>query len=441
MIKNKIKIILGFIFLVTISLFALKYFFLLNYYTNHSEAYRYFSNNFIIYLLLVGSLILISIIYILLDKKLSQSPPRLAIILTGLIILSAILILVFPIGASDIFLYLIQARTWALHGLNPYTNNYLQLITDAFYPGLKDNYWAGQTSSYGPLFILITGGLSFIFKNNFLASILGLKIFFASIHLANAGLIGKTLGKRFAWLYAFNPLILFEFLINGHNEVLLIFFCLLSFYWLWFKIPNLKNSLLAIFFLTLGVLIKFTPIIILPFWGLALFWRLKDRPSKKLFLILSPLLILSTGFLIYLPFWQGIKTLIDPISNQMHFFSYLLSSPIIALSYNLFMTLKLDNSWYLATLTGRSLFLAFFMLLIGRIIWTGKKLNIKKILNYSILIMIIFYASFFPWLMPWYFTFLLLLLLIGYYLNKDQKYLTAFYAITFLEITYYLILR
>jgi len=441
MSKNKIKIIIGLFFLIIASLAALKYFPLLKYYADHNNAYVIFCYNFKMHLFLVATLLTISLIYIRIDKKLIKNPPSISIILGALIILALILIWVFPIGSSDIFLYLTKARTFAIHGLSPYVTAYSQLTGDAFYPFLKDNHWASYTSSYGPLFTLVAGSLSLVFKTNLLASILLFKGFFATLHIANTWLVDKTLGRRFAWLYALNPLILFEFLINGHNEVLMIFFCLLAFYFLWKKTPSLKNSLLSIFFLTLGILIKFIPLIILPVWGLALLWRLKDKTEKRLFIGLSIPLFLSVVFLTYLPFWQNFSIILNPIVSQMHFTNYLLSSPVITFIYSFLTTMGMSHSWTTAILTSQILFLGFLLFMTIKIIREWREKNVKKLLNYGTLIILAFYASFFSWLMPWYFTFLLLLLLISYSLSNRKGYLITFYAITILELIYYLILR
>jgi len=441
MFRNNRQIIFCFSGFLILSLLALFYLPLLNYGPNSNAAYLFFRDNSFFYELLTLGLLLAVGIYWWLDRDLIKNPPRLSIILISLAILSLLLLFVFPIGASDIFLYLTQARTFALHGLSPYVATYSQLTNDVFYPFLGDNRWASYTSSYGPLLALITGSLSLVFKTNFLASILLFKGFFAACHLANTWLVDKTLGRRFAWLYAFNPLILFEFLINGHNEVLMIFFCLLSFYFLWKKTPNLKNNLFSIFFLTLGILIKFIPLLLLPIWGLILLWRLKDKDKKILFIGLSPLLIISTGFLVYLPFWQGLSTITKPILNQMHFFNYLLTSPLIAFTYKILTAVKIDNPWSVAILTSRILFFCFLLFMAVKIIIKWREKNIKKLLNYGALVMLVFYASFFSWLMPWYFTFLLLLLLISYSLSNRRGYLITFYAITVIELIYYLFLR
>jgi len=441
MSKNNRQIIFGLSGFFSLSLAALFYLPLLNYSLDSNATYLFFKDNSAFYGFLTLGLLLAVGIYWWLDREFIKNPPRLSIILTSLASLSLLLVFVFPIGASDIFLYLIQARTFALHGLSPYVATYSQLTNDVFYPFLKDNHWANYTSSYGPLLTLITGGLSLIFKANFLASILLFKTFFAALHLANTWLVDKTLGRRFAWLYAFNPLILFEFLINGHNEVLMIFFCLLSFYFLWRKTSNLKNSWLSIFFLTLGILLKFVPLMLLPIWGLALLWRIKDKVKKILFIGLSIPLIIGTGWLVYLPFWQGLSTITKPILNQMHFFNYLLTSPLIVFIYKILTAIKMDSPWNVAILTSRALFLCFLLFIIIKIIREWREKNVKRLLSYGTLIMLAFYASFFSWLMPWYFTFLLLLLLISYSLNNQKGYLITFYIITILELTYYLILR
>jgi len=153
--------------------------------------------------------------------------------------------------------------------------------------------------------------------------------------------------------------------------------------------------------------------------------------------------MISAGWLVYLPFGPGFSVILKPILNQMHFFNCLLTSPLITFIYKILtaIKIKIDNPWSTAILTSRLLFLCFLLFTAVKIMIRWKEKNVKKLLNYGAIIMIAFYASFFSWLMPWYFTFLLLLLLISYSLNNRKGYLIAFYATTVISLTYYLILR
>lgn len=421
---------------MALSLWVLWFWPLTTHLSNQSAVYTSFY-----YPLLVLGLLLATGVYFYLDYLWQKNPPSLAWLLKLVGAISLILIFVFPFGASDLFFYLAQARTFAIHHLNPYFHTYGQLSGDAFYPFLRSNPWIDYTSSYGPLFNLLTGFLASFFRDNFVATIILFKSFLALFHIINTLIINKVCGRRWAWLYALNPLILFEFIINSHNEVLLIFFTLLSFHFLWKRTPNLKNSLFSISFLTLAILTKFVPVILLPLWGLVSLWRLKDKKEKIVFVVLSALAMTGIGFLAYLPFWQGPEIILNPIFNQIRFASHLLASPLITLSYGILLMVGNANPWSTALLIGQATFGGYLLIISGKIVWQRKNLNLVKVINYGTGTMLVFYAVFLPWITPWYFTFLLLLLLISHYLSGQEKYLRLLYLLTILGSLYYLILR
>jgi hypothetical protein len=95
----------------------------------------------------------------------------------------------------------------------------------------------------------------------------------------------------------------------------------------------------------------------------------------------------------------------------------------------------------LGALSGKIIFLLSYLSLIGVII-KNKKLELKKHLILLFLICLtIFYATFFTWLMPWYFTVLIPLLFLYFYQSKNKYYLWAGHALTLYSLLYYLILR
>ena len=61
------------------------------------------------------------------------------------------------------------------------------------------------------------------------------------------------------WLFALNPLVLVETLINGHNDVVMMFLALLS-YWFWLNYDKVR----AWIFLLFSASIKYASIVLLP---------------------------------------------------------------------------------------------------------------------------------------------------------------------------------
>jgi alpha-1,6-mannosyltransferase len=382
-----------------------------------------------------------TVAYIWLERKLKDSQPPLKLLLSLVALLSLILLFTFPLGASDLFFYISQARVWSIHHLNPYTQTYLSLSQDLFYPFLKNNFWANTTSPYGPLFVLTSGGLSWLARNSLFGTLLIFKLGVALAHLFNVWLMDKTLGRRASWLYGLNPLIIFEFLVNGHNEVLLISFTLLAFYFFHAKKNSIQNGLKMIAALVLGVLIKFISLPLIPFWALAYIKKLNKTSQKIIFISGACLLTALIACLIYLPFWQNWNVLAHPITNQMRFTNKVLVSPLILALYHFFQLSGNAISWSRAVGFSQLACLVFLAVLSFGVLKNFRRLTPTNLFFSSVGAMAVMYFCFFSWLMPWYLTFFLLLLIINYSLKKESTNLLFINALTILGIFFYSILR
>ena len=437
-LNSGLLLIFGLIFL-TLSLTLLKSLPLLKYYHDPSATYLLFKYNGVFFAKLVIGLLAASGLYLWADHQLQKKSPRAGWLFGFLGILTLILFFVFPLGASDIFVYIFQARTFALHHLNPYFNVYGQIPGDFFYQFLKNNVWANYPSPYGPFFLLSAGGLALILSTNFLGSLLLFKAAAAILNFTVAGLIFKTFGKRAFWLYAFNPFILWEIVVNGHNDILMIFFVVLTLYFLIKSQPQIKTYILAFSSLTLGILTKFIPLLLGPIWFLIMKGRLKNKSAKNIFWLLAPTILIFESALIYAPFWQGWSTFITPITSQLKYNAY--SSPLISILIGFQKLSGHQINLTTAITTSRILF-AFLWLSISGLIWlkikTGDPL---RFLAYSPWIILIFYLTFFTWLMPWYFVFLITLFIANYSLFHRKADLWTIYFFTIYGSLYYLILR
>ncbi len=402
------------------------------------SAWRY---SFAVYSSLMLSLLLLTAAYIWLGRKTKSSEPPLKLLIGLIALLSVILLFTFPLGASDLFFYISQARVWSIHHLNPYAQTYLSLSQDVFYPFLKNNFWANTTSPYGPLFVIVSGGLSWLARSSLFGTLLIFKAGVALAHLFNVWLMDKTLGRRAAWLYGLNPLIIFEFLINGHNEVLLISFTLLAFYFFHTKKDSIQNGLKMMTALVLGVFIKFISLPLIPFWALAYLKKL-NKPSQKIIFVAGACLLTALiACLVYFPFWQDWSILTHPITNQMRFTNKILVSPLILGIYHLFQLSGGNISWSQAVGFSQLTCLIFLAVLGFGVLKNFRRLTPTSLFFSSVGAMAIMYFCFFSWLMPWYLTFFLLLLIINYSLKKEPINLLFIHALTILGIFFYSILR
>ncbi|MDD3711617.1 MAG: hypothetical protein PHP37_03400 [Patescibacteria group bacterium] len=374
-------------------------------------------------------------------KKTKEIPFKKMLIMS--IFLNIFLWLIWPVASSDIFGYIYQGRVWAVFKENPYLTSYINFQHDLFFNSLE-NMWSGYTSRYGPIFTIINGGFTFFFKNNIIFNLFGLKFFLILINILNGYLIYNiSKNKESFYLYAFNPLILFEFSINGHNDVVFVFFIILSAFFLNKKKLILKNYLFSFFFLVLSILTKFISVILLPVFALSFLIKI----NKKILSIFYLFLIFCATLLIsYRPFSKNILDIAGAPLPQLSMLSPL-SSPLIILLLSIFNLTKKILSEGSTILIARIIFIACYLIILFDII---KKKDVLKKENknnsffwYFGLTLLLFYLTAIPWLMPWYFPALLVFFIIIFAKISKKRYfsLLTIFGITFYGIINYLFLR
>lgn len=217
-----------------------------------------------------------------------------------LIILSTVLILFisYPAFSHDVFNYLFDARIVTKYHLNPYFFKANDFPDDLW---VRFMHWTHRTYPYGPVWLLITLPFSYLGMGKFVLTLLSFKIMFTFFHIGNIFVISKILKKitpRSAYLgtvfYALNPLILIESLVSPHNEVIMLFFLLLSIYSFFIK----NNKVLGLINLAVSAGVKFVTAALLP-----VFLFFKAIKTKKNFLVqywlMIVLLIITTAVEIY----------------------------------------------------------------------------------------------------------------------------------------------
>ena len=155
---------------------------------------------------------------------------------------------------------------------------------------------------YGPLWAFICKSLSFLSFGNATIALYIFKMAGIIIHVLNTVLIYKITKKnKFALLYGLNPFILFEMITNAHNDIYLIFFILLSLYFLLKK----KNIILTVVFMAVATCIKYVSVLLIPF--LVLYYLRNKKIGKKIFYsFLYAILFIIVMLLIYLIYAKDI---------------------------------------------------------------------------------------------------------------------------------------
>ena len=189
------------------------------------------------------------------------------------LVLTITLLLVFsyPAFSYDIFNYMFDAKTVLVYHKIPYTVTPLQFT--GVEPWLSFLHWTHIPSVYGPFWIFFTLFPYLLGFGYFLLMLWNTKILMASFYLLAVWAIGaileridkenKSIGMA---MFALNPLVLIESLVNGHNDIVMMAFALMAFF---FFIK--KNRVVSFFFLASSIATKLVTAMLFPLYVLQ--WR------------------------------------------------------------------------------------------------------------------------------------------------------------------------
>ena len=223
-------------------------------------------------------------------------------VLLYIVLISLIFMLMLPALSSDIYYYIGDSWVLSKYHENPYYTS----VSDLQLKGANDEilnntgYWKDTTSVYGPLYNMIAAVLVTLSFGNITIGLFVFKIASFIVHIINCYLIYKITKKsKYALIYGLNPLILLELLSNVHNDIYLILFILLSIYYL----IREKKVFFSIIFLALSITIKYTSVLLVPFFLIFIFQ--KNKLFKRLlYCIGTGLIIILIVVMLYLPFYK-----------------------------------------------------------------------------------------------------------------------------------------
>lgn len=363
----------------------------------------------------------------------------------GLILVAAFLVLPFT---SNDFQYYFSLGQVVSQGVNPYLENFS--IYRPFYYLASNNSAYSLTSSgtmYGPIAVSLFTAFYQLSAGSLLVFTLLWKLLMVGV-LALVGLLLRFLSKeKFKggwWLFwLLQPLILWEWVANGHFDGLWIIFVL------WAIILAKKGLWWAVIIaLFVAVWIKLVPILLSP-WFFLWWWQSLNKNNwlKQSGLALVGLLVgAAVSILTWVPYWQG-WSVFQPIILQS---KWVVNSLFGFIYYGLEPWAKLflgsSAHWWLTVLT-HSLLLIISLYLLWPYLKKVAQLLIKKIIwqpvDYyqaifiSLLVYIfIWQKSFWPWYIIWLLPFgwLVLQESANPYLLKAVKWLSwsplLFYVIT-----------
>ncbi len=180
-------------------------------------------------------------------------------------IFTIILFFSFPAFSNDIFNYIATAKVTFLYRENPYVVMPIEITRE---PMLSFMHAANKTALYGPVWILLTGIPHVLGGGNLIFAMYAFKVLVLLFYFLMIRLIWRMTGKLTAVVFfAMNPLVIIDTLVSGHNDVVMMFFAVLSFWLL-----KQKRYVWALLFLGLSVLVKGATIMLLPIF-FYVWWR------------------------------------------------------------------------------------------------------------------------------------------------------------------------
>lgn len=240
------------------------------------------------------------------------------VIAGGALASSIALLFMYPFDAADIFDNIMHGRILGIYSENPFIVPASTFPSDPFY---RYSAWKSSTSAYGPLWELLAAATARLSRDALLINILAFKLL-PGLFLVGSTLVLASLLREHApdrampgtLLLAWNPLVLYETLGNGHNDIAMLFWILLA-VWAFAR----RSHSLAVLSLIAGALVKFIPLLLLPVAIVLIWQRIPKLKARLCWLARMLVLALVLVWMAYIPFWQGVRTL--SIDRRLHLFS------------------------------------------------------------------------------------------------------------------------
>ena len=316
------------------------------------------------------------------------------------VIIGIIFMIMLPWTSSDIFYYMGVGELDARYNQNPYyttTRDYyeqnIENIDDEILKKGSENYWGNTTVVYGPTAQTFFKICSSISMKNATLALFVFKLVNLIIHIVNTYIIYK-LSKRmkFSILYGLNPFILVEAIGNVHNDIIILFFVLLSIYFLLKR----KSLILSIIFLVLATGIKYFTILLLPIVILYHYREEKRLIIRFLRCIEYGIVFLLLYLAEYLPYLRDFQPLFSMMVQTERY------------SCSLYVALILDygaDIMNIAKFLFRIIFVLYYIIFCINLL-TEKNIrfyNIIRKYNLSVCLFLLILTNFHPWYLMWLF--------------------------------------
>jgi len=309
--------------------------------------------------------------------------------------------LTYPIGAGDVIDYISYGEELARFGTNPLVVPPASIPDMAFAPY---SAYRNAVSNYGPLWTWISALIVDILGTDSLAlTLVGFKGVAILAYLAQGWIVAAILQRRDAaqapagvLLFAWNPLILYECAVNGHNDAAMMALALLGIL-LWQR----ERPFLAAGAFTLSFLIKIPTLPLLPLFLLAAARRRRSARGLVLTVAGGGLLSLALVVLGYASLPDGARALLN-LSSRSDLFTHSLPT-VIYLTLRLGGVEKLTAQQAVRT----AALLVLWIWYVIQIARTWRKPDRALQSAYDFLLFWLLFATL--WFQPWYVTWLVAL--------------------------------
>ena len=231
------------------------------------------------------------------------------ILLIGGAVLSALVLLyLYPLDAADIFDNILHGRITGIYGGNPFHQLIIQYKSDPFF-----NYaaWKYAPSAYGPAWELLAGLTARLAGNGVVSNIIAFKLLSGIFLLLSGAVVADFLRQAAperamlgVWLLVMNPVVLYETLGNGHNDMAMAFWMILA-AWMIYEQAYTR----AVLFLVIGGLFKYIPWLLIPAAAWIALRSLKTARERIRFLAVTAVAGSALLVILFAPFWEGLSTL------------------------------------------------------------------------------------------------------------------------------------
>ena len=170
--------------------------------------------------------------------------------------LLAVPLVVLPgLFSDDVYLYNLYGRTISVYGANPIYYAPSSFTADPHLPWV---HWRELRSSYGPIWLMLSAGLSRIGVDSLTTTVIVYRLAAGLLHLFTVAALWSllrstrpTTATTRTLFYAWNPLVLLEVVGNAHNDVLVALFAVLL-----VTAATSRRWLASVFFGACAVMVK-----------------------------------------------------------------------------------------------------------------------------------------------------------------------------------------